>query len=433
MNKLYSIILVVFFTISCSTHGFSKSNLEFKFDSIKNAIDQKNYQKALEGLVLIEKEKTENAHIQYLIGLCYYNLNQEKEKGIPYFSKACQKINKDYKFIESETSASPLALYFLAKCYHSDLQFDKAIDMYTKYKMYISSKDKITLPEIEQNIAMCSSGKELINTPLANIDLLNITKEMNSDAAEVLLYLSPNKEWFLYSTTLPKESYSSNTGISNGLYQCYLNKNNNHWENPIKIDASSSSTDISNAENITPFFYSQMDKRTLNIYYSFCTGSKVTGSIKMDLPVNNEKSSQMGACISIDGTTLFFSSNREGGYGGYDIYKCTKMSSGKWGTPQNLGPQVNTSSDEISPFVLTDGVTLYFSSKGHNSIGGYDIFVSTQSEEGFWGKAENIGYPISSPDDDIYYFLSSDEKNAFFSSSRNGTVGGGDLFQVDFK
>lgn len=130
---------------------------------------------------------------------------------------------------------------------------------------------------------------------------------------------------------------------------------------------------------------------------------------------NNEKS----ACLSEDGNTLYFSSDRKGGKGGYDIYKSEKMENGEWGTAQNIGMVINTKSDEDAPFILSDNVTLYFSSKTHCSIGGYDIFNSTLSEEGIWTAPESAGTSINSKGDELYCYLTSNEKKFFFSSSDN--------------
>ncbi|MFH0867138.1 MAG: hypothetical protein V1904_13160 [Bacteroidota bacterium] len=130
---------------------------------------------------------------------------------------------------------------------------------------------------------------------------------------------------------------------------------------------------------------------------------------------NNEKS----ACLSEDGNTLYFSSDRKGGKGGYDIYKSEKLENGGWGTAQNLGGIINTKSDEDTPFILSDNVTLYFSSKAHSSIGGYDIFSSTLSEEGIWTAPESAGTSINSKGDELCFYLTSNEKRGFYSSSDN--------------
>jgi len=133
--------------------------------------------------------------------------------------------------------------------------------------------------------------------------------------------------------------------------------------------------------------------------------------------------------LSGDLNTLYFSSNREGGFGGKDIYMSRKLADGEWGEAENLGHNVNTEEDEDGPFIHPDGITLYFSSEGHNSMGGFDIFRSIRSGND-WTRAENIGYPINTADDDLYFTSTADGKRAYFSSARAGGYGNQDIFVV---
>ncbi|MCU0355125.1 MAG: hypothetical protein MUD08_15510, partial [Cytophagales bacterium] len=112
--------------------------------------------------------------------------------------------------------------------------------------------------------------------------------------------------------------------------------------------------------------------------------------------------------MTADGNTIYFSSNRPGGAGGLDIYRSTKTPDGKWGEAVNLGPAVNTPYDDDAPFIHADGQTLYFSSRGHAGMGGFDIYRTEAQEDGAWSRPENLGYPINTADDDIYFVLSAD-------------------------
>jgi outer membrane protein OmpA-like peptidoglycan-associated protein/tetratricopeptide (TPR) repeat protein len=145
----------------------------------------------------------------------------------------------------------------------------------------------------------------------------------------------------------------------------------------------------------------------------------------------NSRYRETSGCLSPDGKTLFFTSDRPGGLGGLDIYMSTKDKKGRWGKPVNLGPKINTPHDEEAPFMHADGKTLYFSSMGHNSIGGFDIFKSEVSNGKNFSEAENMGFPINSQSNDMY-FVSNDKGHtvAYFSSDRPGGVGGKDLYRV---
>jgi hypothetical protein len=133
---------------------------------------------------------------------------------------------------------------------------------------------------------------------------------------------------------------------------------------------------------------------------------------------------------------MYFASNKPGGYGGTDIYLSEKMPNGEWGPSYNLGPNVNTANDDDFPFVLDDGVTLFFSSKGHNSMGGFDIFVTTLSEEGIWSNPENFGYPVNTTSDDTGFMMKKDGSVGFYSTARdaqsNSSIGNADIYQINF-
>jgi hypothetical protein len=127
---------------------------------------------------------------------------------------------------------------------------------------------------------------------------------------------------------------------------------------------------------------------------------------------------------------LYFSSNRPGGFGGLDIYHVKRLPNGNWGLPMNLGPSVNTRFDEDAPFIHPDNTTLYFSSKGHETMGGYDIFRTLKTGERSWSETQNLGYPINTTDDDAYFVLSADGTRGYLSSARPGGYGEQDLYTV---
>ncbi len=131
--------------------------------------------------------------------------------------------------------------------------------------------------------------------------------------------------------------------------------------------------------------------------------------------------------ISADGRTLYFVSNRKGGYGGYDIWKSHLTDKG-WGDPENLGPNINTSFDEQSPFIHPDDSTLYFASNGWPGLGGKDLFVSRLGKDGKWQKPENLGYPINSNGDENGLSLTANGSYAFFSSNNLNGFGGFDIY-----
>ncbi len=147
--------------------------------------------------------------------------------------------------------------------------------------------------------------------------------------------------------------------------------------------------------------------------------------------VNREDTWESQPSITSDGKVLYFVSDRDGGFGGYDIYSTRLDSLGEWGVPQNMGPQINTAGNEKSPFIHTDSQTLYFSSDGHLGLGGYDIFFTKLGKDGKWDKPKNIGYPINSFDDDLGFFVSTNGQRGYYASNKFEGFGGWDLYSFD--
>ena len=175
------------------------------------------------------------------------------------------------------------------------------------------------------------------------------------------------------------------------------------------------------------------DKKYLNcdIYYSENVGGTWSPIRSVSSKINLPGSWESQPSVSADGQTLYFVSDRTGGYGGYDIYRSIRNASGEWGTPINLGPSINSKGNEKSPFIHPDGKTLYFSSDGWPGLGGYDIFYSKINDRGTWSKPTNIGFPINSTEDEIGFFVSTDGTLGFFASNKFKGNGGWDLYSFD--
>jgi outer membrane protein OmpA-like peptidoglycan-associated protein/tetratricopeptide (TPR) repeat protein len=169
-----------------------------------------------------------------------------------------------------------------------------------------------------------------------------------------------------------------------------------------------------------------------DICYSENRGDNQWSSIKnLGKNVNSAKTWESQPTISSDGKTLYFISDRPGGFGGYDIYKTNYQANGEWSVPKNMGPTVNTAGNEKSPFIHTDSQTLYFASDGWQGMGGYDIFYIRLGEEHKWKEPKNIGHPINSKFDDAGFFVSTDGRFAYFASNQIKGVGGWDIFYFD--
>ena len=181
-------------------------------------------------------------------------------------------------------------------------------------------------------------------------------------------------------------------------------------------ESSTEMGDLSNSKG--KFLISINDKGNSDLYIVEFENGKFSKPVALDI---NTKYDETSGAFSITGEKIVFASNRPGGYGGYDIYETELVGKNKWSNPKNLGPNINTAEDEQCPYLLTDGLTLYFSSKGHASEGNYDIYITTQSDIGEWYEPEKLGSPINSDKDDLFYRVSPDETRAvYFTSGEKG-------------
>lgn len=264
----------------------------------------------------------------------------------------------------------------------------------------------------------CFAGSPLITVSANNIS----SESVNIGQQGFLLYLSPDMSYLIFAN--PETVVSTKDVVSNIMVTTY-NLLAGKWETPSAI-AIDNNINKGLAKEI---FFSKDEKGNKNIFSCFYFQGKCTAPVMLNENINSV-SNETFAFLSADKNTLFFTSDRKGSVGGFDIWKAERLENGDWGIAQNLGNKVNTIKDEESPVILSDNATLYFSSKGHDANENFDIFTATLSDEGFWSDAESLGAPVNSPSDDMFYFLSKDEKSAFYTSSKKDA--GNYIFKVNY-
>ena len=169
-----------------------------------------------------------------------------------------------------------------------------------------------------------------------------------------------------------------------------------------------------------------------DLYISYLTNDGWSTPENLGNTVNSEFW-ESAPSLSPDKRDLYFASNRPGGYGGNDIYVCHHLPNGHWTLPQNLGPEINTSGEESTPFIHADNQSLYFTSNGHPGYGNNDLFVSRKDANGKWGKPENLGYPINTIEDEGSIVISADGKTAYYASDRADSRGKMDLYTFQLR
>jgi len=371
-----------------------------------------------------------NGLLNYKIGVCYLN-SAWKQKALDFLEKA-YKLNP---------TAGENIKFFMGQAYHMNMEWDKAIQRYQEYKASLKPEDKDKLAAVEKKITECRNGIELVKNPvLVFID--NVGPEINSQYPDYGPVISADESVMMFTSRRANTSgggidandqmYYEDIYISNGEKGKWSASRN--MGKPVNTDNRHDATVALSADGQILFIYlDDMARGSGNIYECDLKGTAWSKPVKLNDNVNS-KFHESSASLSADGKTLYFVSNRDGGFGGHDIYKSIwDPKKERWGEAENLGPTVNTPYEEYSVFMHPDGKTLYFSSKGHNTMGGFDVFKTIwDDKKKKWSMPENLGYPINSSDDDVDFVLSASGKHGYYASYKTDGYGEKDIYMITF-
>ena len=355
-----------------------------------------------------------NAQANYKLGYCYLELHQPKMAKV-YLKKA-QELNP--------ASTDGLLLLYLAEAHHQDYDFEQARSYYQQEMRNTPRTDWVYIQFLQKRMDECAAGAMLVMKPSV-AQVVNLGAGINTASAEYGPVLMPGDQTMLYTfrkarkakNGLPlKEEHIRASALQSGEWQKSKPLQGLPQEQGAVVGTAAQ------GQELYTFFAGR------GLHRSNWQEEAWSLPLRLEKPFN-EGDLEPSLFVTGDGRFAFFSSNRDGGYGGLDLYVCARQADGSWGKALNLGPAVNTAFDEDAPFVDSETNTLYFSSLGHNTMGGYDIFRSSLVR-GEWSPAQNLGYPINSPHDDVYFTLSHDRGTAYFSSDRPGGFGAKDLYRV---
>ena len=294
------------------------------------------------------------------------------------------------------------------------------------------SEEKIF--KLQHLIDQCVNGTQFLANPDTSIVIENLGPEINSEYPDYTPLLTADEKTLFFTSRRPNGTGDKYDLMDDNLpmediYISYLDSNK--WSNPVLISEKINTKSHDASLSITPdgqslFFYNSTHAGEGNIFESKLKGEEWTTPVKLANGINSEYL-EVSASVSPDGNELYFVSNRPGGIGQKDIYKATKNEKGEWVNPVNLGDVINTPYNEDAAYFHPDG-SLYFSSQGHNSMGGYDVFVTRQNINGDWTTPENLGYPINTSDDELFFVWSADGKRAYFATHREDSYGDRDIY-----
>jgi outer membrane protein OmpA-like peptidoglycan-associated protein len=400
-----------------------------------NSKADKLYQKLgyKEAIELYKQGKLDMASMEHIAN--GYRLNHDTQNAEKWYAQIVL------------SSENPVNFLYYAQTCQSNGNLNKAKEFYLKYDKMMGVNDKrgsrlaaaidrmIELKNPDEvvvtNVSAINSGKldfspafyengiVFVSTrePDGELKKLTSTKDLWTGDDFAALYFAKSKadgnldKPENFSTSLSTRFHEGPLAFSKSGDQVFFTRNN------VK----------NNAWTLLKQLAKGRDELKLKIYSAEKSGDDWESPKRLEL--DDVKANDAHPSLSADGQKLYFSSDREGGFGGMDLYVAT-FSNGEWSSPINLGASVNTPGNELFPFIFDDG-TLYFSSDGWGGLGGLDIFYADKIDDQSWGEAVNLGAPFNSNKDDFGYILDVLGTEGYFTSAREGGAGKDDIYRFN--
>ncbi|WKK74642.2 OmpA family protein [Marivirga salinae] len=373
---------------------------------------------------------TMNVRANYMAGKLYLE-TVNRDYSTKYFERV-KRLDSKYRFNID---------YLLGRGYQYGLEFEKALDYFLAYKEKLRSdrsyrgRDKTSVYEVNDRIEECRNAKEIIGMPSSYI-IENVSENINSTWPDYAPVLNEDETVMIFTSRRQEGNMNENVDNDNFYFEdIYISKRQGvTWSKAKNIGPN-----INTLYHDSNLFLSS-DGKTLYIYSDQGNGDIVystenendewTKPKPLEGRINSQGFAEQSIWVSDDGEFMMFASNRPGGYGGFDIYGCYKED-GQWKRPFNMGPEINTKEDEDGPYMAKDGVTVYFSSKGHKGFGGFDVFTTKyDGDSEKWEKPENLGYPVNTVDDEVYFHPTADGERGYLASVREEGLGFTDIYMV---
>ena len=415
---------------------FDKKNFSSNKDGLKTALNELStgnfhymnhvYSQALSSFEKAQNFNPKNAELNAKIADCYFHTGET--------AKAKTQLEEAFKL---DASIDGYFTYLKAQMAQAENNFDEAIKLYRASKTKGSSIRPEAIATVDKKIKECGIGKKLIETPI-NVEIVNVGSAINSSNQEYVPVITADEsEIFFTSRRSDTEGGGRDAQIDDYYEDIYYSSKDEkgEWQPAVNIgkpinSAFHDATVGLSIDGQKLFIYRDNKKGIGNIYVTEKKGNEWTIPEELPSPITS-KSQETSASYDYTGKTIYFVSARPEGKGGKDIYKSTQNKDGKWGDAENLGAMINTEFDEDAVFLHPDGKTLYFSSNGNNSMGGYDIFKST-FEKGKWSRPQNLGYPINSSGDDVFFVLTANGEHGYYTSEKAGGEGKKDIYKIVF-
>jgi tetratricopeptide (TPR) repeat protein len=423
MRALY---LVAFLMIIPFANGQAQNRVVRK---AQGQINNERFIDALETLRPILSSGNIPKEVLLMAGYAYLNVSGSAEHALELLEKAAL----EYPFTDRPSRRAIETRFYLGQALHLNYRFDEAIALYESLLDKLPNSQRTTIASVTRELNYSKNAIGMVKNPV-NFQISHLGRALNTQYDEHSPVVALDESTIFFTSNRPdRESLDQEGRSFENIYVSYWR--DGAWTEAQKLDLPGSYFGNRATVSISPdgqtLLIFQNDGIIGNLYESRFRFGNWSEPTPLPAPINSTWN-ESHASFSPDGNSIWFASDRPGGYGGKDIYVSHLLPDGNWGYPINAGANVNTELDEESPYMHPDGKTLYFSSEGHNSMGGFDIFRSELSATNEWMPPQNIGYPINTPDDDIFYMPTPDGQRVYYSSRQAGGIGSTDIFMIAF-
>lgn len=401
-------------------------------DKLMATIPWPNYKQALPLYEVAQQFNPNNDYVNFQIGLCYLYTNF-KFKSLQFFQKS----------FELNPNLRPDIHFYIGKGYHLQANWEKAIQHYELHKKRLDQKKELAnIMEINKLVFECNNGKELVKKPV-RVWIDNLGKNINTESPEYGMIITADASEVFFTSRGPLSTGGKKDDLTNEWFEdIYTSQQikRNEWTLAKNVGEPINTAGHDAAVALSPDGSKMIiyidDKGDGNLYESLRKGEEWSKPKKMSKEICSPYH-EPSAWYSSDMKLLYFVSNRplsgKGIAKDKDIYTATwDEKKQEYINAQPLPENINSKYDEDGIYLHPDNKTLYFSSKGHNSMGGYDIFRTERNDDGTWSNPENIGYPVNTVDDDIFFVVAANGRDAYMTSFREEGFGDKDLYKVTF-
>jgi len=422
------ILLLVIILAPVFSFVDGQSNYEIRefFDEGEYFFSRDDYTEASYYFKKLIESNPDNSHYNFMLGECYMNIPGSESLAISCFEKATKHTvaKNKYRRRDFEERNAPLhAWFYLGNVYRMSNRLDDALKAYYTFINSPFYYGNYNLNIVENEIKSCERAKIILDSPV-EVDEMVLDSVINTPASEIRPVITADGQYMAFVRRLQ---------FYDAIF--FTTKKGDTWSRPVNLNPMVQSDGdfypVCISSDGLELYLERRNPESSDLYVSFRNGESWSKAGPLGRHINS-KAKETSASLSADKNTLWFTSSRHGGEGGLDIYYSQKNKNGQWGKARNAGKIINTPFDEEYPCLTYSDNILFFSSKGHYSMGGFDIFYTTRTGKS-WTDPVNIGFPINNTSDNLGFVTLHNGFTGYLSKLSTNRAAAEDIFRITLK